>query len=214
MNLEYLKKQWQTALEKFNTPQNLIDEYFTKICNCYNQSGHFYHNLEHIESFLRAIEPYLHKCERNKELILAVFYHDAVYNPLRTDNEEKSAQLARKELKILGIDRETRIRIMYLIRRTANHLHKKHEDDFCTRLFLDGDLYILSVPWEKYKYYAQGVHKEFIRIPDRIFDRKRKDFLKKMLSQKFIYCTPEFREKYEKLARENMLREINELNII
>ena len=51
----------------------------------------YYHNLQHIHDMLL-----------NDNLIingLTIWYHDAIYDPKRNDNEERSAELAESELK-------------------------------------------------------------------------------------------------------------------
>ncbi len=204
MIINLLKNYWLKAFNDLTDNKDLIEKYFQKVILLYQHSGHFYHNLEHLKNFMEAIEPFWKDCEHVDELILSVFYHDAVYDTFRTDNEEKSAQLARADLKELGLDYAKRIRIMKLIRCTANHVMKKDEENYCLSLFLDGDLKILGESREKYMDYAQSIRKEYIRVPDRIFRRKRAKILEAFLGQKFIYCTPEFRNLYEKNARENI----------
>lgn len=213
MDTGFLRQQWEIALERYNVDIEKLDENFIKILDYYNQNGHFYHNLSHIENFLRICLPHLADCEDYGEFILAVFYHDAVYESLRTDNEEKSAQLARTDLKDLGLDKNIRIRIMDLIRRTANHTVRYKNDSFEMQLFLDGDIAILGSDWESYKEYATSIRKEYIRIPDRIFTKKRKKFLSALLKEKNIFYVPEFKEKFEVKARKNILKEINEILI-
>jgi len=211
MEKSFLKQQWDRALKQYNIDNDKLHEYFIKVLDYYNKNGHFYHNLNHIENFLRNCLPYLDACKYIDEIILAVFYHDAVYDSLRTDNEEKSAQLARTDLKELGLDKNIRIRIMELIRRTANHTVRYKKDRFEMQLFLDGDIAILGSNWELYKEYANAIRKEYIRIPDRIFKKKRKKFLLALLKEKKLFYVPEFKEKYEAKARENILKEINEI---
>ncbi len=213
MEKEYLWDVWSKIFRKYTRDEDLILSYFDKIVLAYKSKERFYHNLTHIKHFIEGLQPYLHKTKNSDLLICAAFYHDVVYESLRTDNEEKSANLARVELKELGMERADRIKVMELIRRTANHNRKFHEDSYDVRLFLDADLKIISESLDRYKSYSENVRKEFIRIPDLIFNQKRLAFLQKMSEQKNIYCTPEYRTNFESSARENLQWEIEYLEL-
>lgn len=64
-------------LEKYNIPFSILERY--------NEPHRHYHNWDHIESMLRGIE--------DDHLRLAIIFHDIIYDPMRTDNEEMSAKL-------------------------------------------------------------------------------------------------------------------------
>lgn len=57
----------------------------------YDEPHRFYHNLEHIIRMLKGASDL--GMLNNDTLFLAIVFHDIIYNPIRKDNEEKSAEL-------------------------------------------------------------------------------------------------------------------------
>lgn len=84
---------------KFNTltrVEQLICEEFDKheipfsILNHYSEPHRFYHNFAHIDKIVkRSWELSIY----SPELLLAIVFHDIIYNPKSSDNEERSAEL-------------------------------------------------------------------------------------------------------------------------
>jgi predicted metal-dependent HD superfamily phosphohydrolase len=61
----------------------------------YAQPHRAYHNAEHIADCLRQLDALLRAgcpCEHPSEVAVALWYHDAIYAPLASDNEAQSAQ--------------------------------------------------------------------------------------------------------------------------
>ena len=59
------------------------------LCRAYQSPMRHYHNLQHLQQMLTLLET-IHLDDRAC-VTLAVWFHDAVYNACRGDNEEKSA---------------------------------------------------------------------------------------------------------------------------
>ena len=93
------KDKWISLMKTFGFQKN--ESEFNMIQKYHNESHRKYHNAAHIKD-------YLTKCGLNEEtkdnhiLHLAFWYHDVIYNPLKKDNELKSAKLAEKFLKKQG----------------------------------------------------------------------------------------------------------------
>ena len=64
------------------------------ILSMWNESHRAYHSLNHLNDMIDQInENKLQYSQREYEkLIIATLFHDIVYDPMRSDNEEKSAQ--------------------------------------------------------------------------------------------------------------------------
>jgi predicted metal-dependent HD superfamily phosphohydrolase len=57
-------------------------------------ANRLYHSIEHIGSLLRQLEEHDHNAVIDSDaVVLAMHFHDVVYDPLRHDNEERSAAL-------------------------------------------------------------------------------------------------------------------------
>ena len=92
---------------------------FQKLVAAYEAAGRHYHTLAHIEHLLRRLEALpLHDAP---VVELAVWFHDAVYNPLKSDNEAHSAALALDFLRHSTLEPARQQRVAYLIERTHDH---------------------------------------------------------------------------------------------
>src|SRR6185436_9856337 len=67
----------------------------------YADPGRHYHDLTHLDEVLRHVDE-LAEFSRTPDVVrLAAWFHDAVYDPRASDNEEKSARLAEHMLTTL-----------------------------------------------------------------------------------------------------------------
>ena len=69
----------------------------------YSSAGRHYHDLAHIAALLRLTAEHADRLADRAAVDLAIFYHDAVYDAKRSDNEAKSAALARAQLPAQGV---------------------------------------------------------------------------------------------------------------
>jgi len=83
MNLQLLLDKWKIKMD-VNT-----------ILSMWNESHRHYHNLDHLTSLMDDIENQYKDKVSEKEyekLNLVALFHDIVYDPSKSDNEEKSAE--------------------------------------------------------------------------------------------------------------------------
>jgi len=173
----------------------------------YSKSNRYYHTLSHLENLLGELTPLKDKFTNWDTIVFAVAYHDIVHNTLKTNNEEKSADLAVKQLETIGFPRDQISICKKIILAT-----KKHEPvNFETNLFTDADLSILGADPETYKTYSQHIRKEYSIYPDMVYNPGRKKVLIHFLEMKSIYKTMEFSGRYESNARLNLQTELNNL---
>lgn len=175
-----------------------------------------YHHFGHVQEVLReharVAEGPGWSCPR--ETALAVLYHDAIYVAGRSDNEAKSALLAREQLARWlpgsGIDAD---RVVALIELTARHGQfaptdfsaDAESDD--TRRFLDCDMAILGATPEVFDRYDQAIAEEYRGVvPGWIYRRKRRAFLRGLLGRQRIYLSDDFHARLDARARANLSR--------
>src|SRR6266446_4861492 len=92
-----------------------------ELVRAYAATERHYHNLTHIEAMLDLMRSYENALSDPAAVEAAIWFHDAVYDTHRHDNEERSAQLATDRLKeLLSPDRLKLI--VSMIRATAGHL--------------------------------------------------------------------------------------------
>ena len=172
----------------------------------YTQSHRAYHNLLHIEDVLLRIDELDPPKEHELTLALAAWFHDAVYQPDRDDNEERSAYVAYDALEQVGGSPELMSEVVRLIRLTASH--EADPDDVAGEVLCDADLSILGAPREKYVQYAQAIRQEYIHVPVADYHLGRARVLRSFLDREHIYRTPRARERWEARARENIAAEL------
>lgn len=162
-----------------------------------------FHTLQHLQEVISV----LGKLSTDPRLMLAAWFHDAIYEPTRTDNEARSAAWARDALIAQGAAQADVDFIRMAILETAGH---------CTRLaeveaLLDADLSILGAPASRYAEYRKSIREEYREVPDSDFRAGRSLFLENMLQRPTIYRTPQGSEWFERQARENLRMEVADL---
>ena len=180
------------------------------IATRYNEKQRAYHTLRHLQQLFGQFEQINHKLQQPAIIALALFYHDVVYDPLRTDNEQKSAEYAAETLRPY-LCAEQCEHLYALITMTTNHqLTGLSDPDKINdaAYLLDMDLSILAAPWSQYKRYAQAVRQEYSHVPLAEYRTGRMAVLNRLLAHPTLYLTPYYYERLETPARANIQREL------
>jgi predicted metal-dependent HD superfamily phosphohydrolase len=134
---------------------------------------------------------------------LAAWFHDAIYEIGRDDNEDRSAELARELLASSPMRDE--VARLVLVTKT----HKVADDDINGAVLCDADLSVLGSDALRYRAYAEAVREEYAEIPDEVFKPARADVLASLLDGQLF--TASGRERWDQLARRNIAEEITAL---
>lgn len=161
-----------------------------------------YHTLRHLTAMLPIVE----EASGPPEVALACWFHDAIYDPRRTDNEDASAELALAALGSLGTDGAE---VARLVRLTATH--DPDPGDHSGQLLCDADLAILAAPPGEYAEYAANVRREYGHVPAQDFRRGRAAVLKSLLDLPVLFHLDTHRSRWEKRARANLDKELSVL---
>ncbi|HEU5145715.1 MAG TPA: hypothetical protein VFT90_03335, partial [Chryseosolibacter sp.] len=89
-----IKEYFFNAVEQFSNDVGVADKLWHELEEKYSAKTRHYHTLAHLDDMLSQLIPLRDSFENWSIVVLAVAYHDAIYNPLRSDNEEKSVLLA------------------------------------------------------------------------------------------------------------------------
>lgn len=166
-----------------------------------------YHTLEHIEACLAALAKVEGlTADERCSLERAIWWHDAIYDPQASDNEERSADLAREELAALGASRTEQEEVARLILLTKGHTVPA--DDRLGAILVSIDLSILGADPAAYDRYARQVREEYPHVPEALWRPGRSAVLKHFLESPDIYPEPGFRARLEAPARANLAREL------
>lgn len=198
-----LENIFDELLQKIGFSSDETTKYWKELAKVYSAKSRHYHNLVHLEEMIALYVLYRSELQFPDEVLYAIFYHDYVYKVTRKDNEQKSAEYA---LSILPSNASLNKQLVFELI-CATQLHQHHETEDINWL-IDFDLKILSKEWEKYKIYCDQIRKEYKIYPDFLYKPGRKKALEHFLENDFIYQTPEFRTKYEQIARQNIQHEI------
>jgi predicted metal-dependent HD superfamily phosphohydrolase len=185
------------------------EEMFSALAEYYSGPGRFYHNLHHVAEVLRVLGSQGVGARGHEEVCFAAWFHDAVYDTRRDDNEERSAELAAAWLAQFGAPPEIVGGVRRLILATKRHEAGSLPAD--ALLFLDADLSILGAPAEIYGQYRAAVRKEYAWVGDAVYRRERRRILESFIARERLYFTDELRARFEARARRNLGDEIRGL---
>jgi len=178
---------------------------FAEIVKRYEEPHRRYHDLQHLRECLDTFSAVAHLAERPAEVEAALWFHDAVYEIGRGDNEERSAQWARAAIAAAGAPQDTATRVATLVLATRHAAVPASPDE---RLVVDIDLAILGASDERFAEYERQIRGEYAAVPDAVFRHRRRAILQAFLDRPHVYGTARFRDALEARARANLARAI------
>ena len=103
--VQNLKSDWESLVKNFSNNNKSIGATFEILKSNYSENHRYYHNLSHVNALLFAAEDFREQFPDYDSMRLAVWFHDAIYQPRRKDNEIKSAGLAEAALGSLNAEK-------------------------------------------------------------------------------------------------------------
>ncbi|WP_315720461.1 MULTISPECIES: phosphohydrolase [unclassified Bradyrhizobium] len=168
----------------------------------YSAPGRHYHDLRHVEDCLAWLDRVAGLDARDREILtLAIWWHDVVYDPRRSDNEEQSAVLAERH-----VAPDMRDEVARLIRLTRTH--DVAAGDRRGALLVSIDLAILGADQASYDAYADAIRREYAHVPDDAYRTGRAAVLERFANRPVIYPDADFAAALDQKARANLLREL------
>ncbi len=202
MNIE----RWNALLRELGVP--LETETFSRLQSAYAEGHRAYHTSRHIDECLSLLDELKRLCERPAEVECALWFHDAIYEPMSKSNEERSADWAAEFLNSSGAARDVASRVRSHVMATC---HEAPPPDADSKVVVDIDLSILGAESSRYEEFERDVRKEYRWVPRFIYGPKRAAILQSFLDRPRIYqCAPMF-ERFEEKARANMAKAIHAL---
>ena len=186
-----------------------IDNLWKDIATAYSKKGRHYHNLAHLDNVLSELLQVKELINDWQTIIFSIAYHDFIYDPLKQDNEELSAEVASNKLALLNASNEHKDKCSRQILATKGHQLSPDPD---TNYFTDADLAILGSEPDTYDEYTRQIRKEYKYFPNLTYNPGRKKVLKHFLQMEKIFKTSFFAGKYEEQARINLKKELETLS--
>jgi predicted metal-dependent HD superfamily phosphohydrolase len=167
----------------------------------YAESHRHYHDKRHLAHCLYEFDLAVEQIGRPDQVEMAIWFHDIINEPGRSDNEALSAELFH-DLARGSIPASFIAEVVDLILVTTHRQVPIGRDH---RILCDIDLASLGCPWECYLRDTGHLRAEF-RGSDQDYCRIKRVFLESMLGRPRIFLTDFFYRRYEQLARENLRR--------
>lgn len=191
----------------------------------YRGPGRFYHTWEHVADCLAELDGEPGLCDRPPAVELALWFHDAVYDPRASDNEARSAALLREAAERLGIGDDLSDEAAVLVLATAhgagpgkahgagpgNAPDAQSVSDRDTAVMRDVDLAILGAPPVRFEAYEAAVRREYGFLADPEWRAGRSRVLRGFLDRPRLYLTDAFRDRLEGRARRNLAASLGRL---
>lgn len=202
-----LEAEWRADMAPIGADAALAAAAFEDIVVRHSEPHRRYHGLSHLVALFDLLGTVV---AAGSAARLAVWWHDAIYDPKASDNEEQSAHLARCVLLGLRASESLVDQTTDLILKTKRHWDSGGagvEGD----AFLDADIAILGAPPHIYDAYASDVREEYLWAPDDLYKQGRSAFLRSAIARERLFRTDAFEAGYAAQARENMARELARL---
>jgi predicted metal-dependent HD superfamily phosphohydrolase len=181
---------------------------YDALCARYGEPHRAYHTLQHLAECFDWYDGARQLAERPFEVELALWFHDAIYEPRASDSEERSAAWAADALRSAGAAADVAARVSELILATK---HARAESSRDQALLLDVDLSILGAPPERFREYEVQVRREYAFVPDEAFRKARAAILARFAARPRLYATDHFATRLEAQARSNLRESIERL---
>lgn len=206
--VDVLRGRWQEALVGARGGADGPDPlpYADNLLARWAEPQRRYHTTAHLTAVLDRIDTLAGHAADPDAVRLAAWFHDAVYRPDRSENEERSAALAERALPEAGVPGDTTAEVARLVRLTVTH--DPADGDTNGEVLCDADLAILAAAPKEYAAYAAQVRDEYGFVPDDAFRDGRATVLRQLLGLPRLFRTPHGIAEWEPRARQNLLTEL------
>jgi len=200
-----------------------VAELGESLLQAWEQPHRAYHHSGHLSQMLTDLDRlYAHRTQGSTPLalVLAAWFHDAVYEGAPGEDERRSEQLASTSLEPLvtaGLLTGHELQMVsLLVRATATHELPESVDlpagyePADIQFFLDADMAILAADSARYHRYLRGVRSEYSHFDDEAFRTGRTTFLRSTLGRKRIFLSEQALQLWEEPARANLSAELSE----
>lgn len=187
------------------------DATYARLAAAYAEPHRAYHTERHIGECLALFDEVRGLSAEPFEVECALWFHDAIYQPMSSDNESRSADWAGEFLQSHGASpmRIERVRRHVLATR---HVKSLQVDD--SGLVVDIDLAILGSAPERYEEFERDVRREYRWVPMIVYRRKRAEILMSFLDRSRIYHFEPLADRFEAAARRNIAGAVRTLTCV
>ncbi|MDQ0632228.1 putative metal-dependent HD superfamily phosphohydrolase [Arthrobacter pascens] len=193
-------------LNRWNTVMHGHDALFLDLLDRWGEEHRQYHGCTHLLAVLEALDLLTEPAEPPRTVLLAAWFHDAVYRGVAGQDEEESARLAEDRLAGTGLPDAEIEEVARLVRLTSDHRPDPGDDDGA--LLCDADLSVLGGDPEPYARYVAAVRKDYAHIGDADFAAGRAAVVRHLLELDPLFHSQRARELWLDAARRNLQGEL------
>jgi predicted metal-dependent HD superfamily phosphohydrolase len=176
-------------------------ELHRRLIACWSEKHRHYHTLQHLRECLEYFELSRTDMREPAEIAIALWFHDAFYDPHRDDNEKRSADWAREAAQADGVAPGVAQRVHAMVMTTQDHMPQPDAD---MQLLVDIDLSIFGAPPERFHESDEQIRREYAHVPELEWRTRRKRVLRGFLDRPRLYGTERFHAMLEQRARQNI----------
>ncbi len=179
---------------------------FLDLLDRWSEEHRKYHGRTHLLAVLEALDLLAEPAKPPRAVLLAAWFHDAVYRGIAGQDEEESARLAEERLQHTGLPADEIADVARLVRLTADH--RPEPGDEAGALISDADLSVLGGEADAYGRYLAAVREDFAHIGDADFAAGRAAVVRRLLQLEPLFHTARAQELWLAAARRNLQGEL------
>lgn len=203
-----LKDKWFSLWQRAGGRDSGRLRPFERLVERYAEPHRHYHTLAHVQHCLLEFDAIRDLADHADSVEMAVWFHDAIYDPKAKDNEARSADLARVVLDVGGIREEFGERVAELIMATSHSASPSFND---AALLVEADLAILGRSEAEFDEYERCIRREYDWVDDASFAAGRAAIIESFLLRPILFRVHSLHRAYEDAARANLRRSLARL---
>ncbi len=198
--IDQFQMYWEQFAIKLSLTHDKNTSIYSILLNAYTECQRHYHTVQHIVECLQLFHQIKHQLQDPIAVELSIWFHDVIYDPKASDNEEQSAELMKKLCTEI-VDQAQIQKVYWWIIATKKHQPSLDSD---LNYLLDIDLAILGSDSNRFAEYEQQIQQEYLWVEPSIYKIKRAEVLQYFYAMQPLYQTEYFRENFEKKAKHNL----------
>ncbi len=181
---------------------DIAQRVYADLMQRYHEPHRRYHGWTHLWHCIEQFELTVARLEQPDVVEMALWFHDAIYVPGASDNEDQSAELFRRAGE--GVFSREFLQKVCSFTLLTRHNVAPRESDGC--FVVDIDLSSLASGWCSFLRDSDRIREEQSHIPDSSFYPGQVRFLRALLERPRIYYSQFFHDRCEQAARHNIVR--------
>jgi predicted metal-dependent HD superfamily phosphohydrolase len=181
---------------------------YRELIDKYSEAHRKYHTVRHLDECLDGLNEIRSLAVHAHEIEIALWFHDAIYDVTRHDNEERSAAWIQNAALSRGLPVEVANRLHALVMVTK---HNAIPTDTDSKLLVDIDLSILGAEPARFDEYERQIRAEYAWVEEELFRTERRRILEQLIARPRLFNSEHFFLRCESQARSNLQRSLDAL---